>query len=178
MADSISDVISKVAGETKTINETREEQVQMVVFDLDKEEYAVPIDELKEIIKIPEITPLPSAPEFIKGILNLRGKIVVVIDLEKRFNLNRENKIPSTHIIISEVEGNSFGIIVDKVSEVLRVPISAVKPSPSLVSTKIHADYLKGVVVLDNRLIILLDLVKLLQEQELLKIGEEIKRDT
>lgn len=168
----------------------------MVVFELDREEYAVRITDLQEIIKIPEITPIPNAPEFIRGILNLRGKIIVVIDLEKRFHLVREEKILSKHVIIVEVNESTFGVIVDQVIEVLRVPMSAIQPTPALVSSKIHADYLKGVVVLGDkdsskeltakktgeqvqesgtRLLILLDLPKMLQDTELLQIGKKVQ---
>ena len=181
--------------------EQAEELVQLVVFDLDNEEYAVPIEDLREIIRIPEIAPVPNAPEFIRGILNLRGTIVVVVDLEKRFKLTREGAAPSAHIIITQIKDSTFGLIVDKVSEVLRVPVSKIKPTPSLVSSKIHADYLKGVAVLETenstkelteeecrrllaerqsqkatktsktRLIIILDLPKMLAEEELLRVG-------
>jgi len=166
-----------------------EELVQLVVFDLDNEEYAAPIEDLREIIRIPEIAPVPNAPEFIRGILNLRGTIVVVIDLEKRFHLTREGATPASHIIITQVKDGTFGLIVDKVSEVLRVPVSKIQPTPSLVSSKIHADYLKGVAVLEEegdkckegeeknnktRLIIILDLPKMLAEEELLRVGSMV----
>lgn len=183
-----------------------EELVQLVVFDLDNEEYAAPIEDLREIIRIPEIAPVPNAPEFIRGILNLRGTIVVVIDLEKRFHLTRKGQAAASHIIITQVKDNAFGLIVDKVSEVLRVPVSKIQPTPSLVSSKIHADYLKGVAVIEeqkqeqapeectqevvdemkktgkkskqganierqSRLIIILDLPKMLADEELLRVG-------
>lgn len=176
-----------------------EEQRQLVVFQLDNEEYAVPIQDLQEIIKIPTITPIPSAPDFISGIFNLRGRIVVAINLEKRFNLVREKKSPCNHIIVSEIDTNIFGVIVDNVVEVIRVPLSQIKPTPSLVSAKIKSDYLSGVVVMEgdnsetkggaqevqgseatknektkSRLIILMDLPKLLQEKELLEIGAQV----
>lgn len=122
--------------------------IQLVVFTLDEEEYAVPIADIQEIIKVPEVTPIPNAPQFIKGILNLRGKIVVVIDLEKRFGLVREKIEELKHIIITEVGETNFGVMVNEVVEVLSVPSSVVQPTPKLVSSKIHADYLKGVVVL------------------------------
>jgi len=163
---------------------------KLVVFELDKEEYAVEITELQEIINIPEITPVPNAPKFIKGILNLRGKISVVVDLEKRFDLVREfeNK-EEGNVIITEVEGNNFGVIVDKVSEIITVQTANIQPTPALISTKIHVDYLKGVVVIDDkeaknkekteadnsRLLILLDLKRMLKEEELLKFGKVIK---
>lgn len=178
-------VISQAASQ-RGKKEQIEELVQLVVFELDNEEYAVPIEDLKEIIRIPEIAPVPNAPEFIRGILNLRGTIVVVIDLEKRFHLLREGKMSTSHIIISQVKDSTFGVVVDKVSEVLRVPVSKIQPTPSLVSSKIHADYLKGVAVLEeadavendkskkSRLIIILDLPKMLADEELLRVGSII----
>jgi purine-binding chemotaxis protein CheW len=122
---------------------------QLVVFELDKEEYASVITDLREIIRIPEITPIPGAPVFIRGLLNLRGQIVMVIDLEKRFHLVREHPKEPKHIIIVEVEDSIFGITVDEVTGVLRVPEASIKPTPELVSSKIHAEYLRGVVVLE-----------------------------
>jgi len=177
--------------ENKNNEENNSEQsFKLVVFELDKEEYAVEITELQEIINIPEITPVPNAPKFIKGILNLRGKISVVVDLEKRFDLVREfeNK-EEGNVIITEVEGNNFGVIVDKVSEIITVQATNIQPTPALISTKIHADYLKGVVVIDDeevktkektendnsRLLILLDLKRMLKEEELLKFGKAVK---
>ncbi len=195
--------------------------MQLVVFTLDAEEYAVPITDLQEIIKVPDITPIPNAPHFIKGILNLRGKIVVVIDLEKRFRLVREEARELKHIIITEINKTSFGVVVDEVIEVLTIPVKSVQPTPALVSSKIHADYLKGVVVLkggqkvnhkspseapklviggdskstdqasvdktgknesravaasDSRLLILIDLSKILHEKELLAVTESVER--
>jgi purine-binding chemotaxis protein CheW len=124
---------------------------QLVTFELDKEEYASIITDLREVINIPEIVAIPGGPDFIAGILNLRGQIVVVIDLEKRFNLKKDNKIKPRHIIIAEVGDNIFGLIVDEVTGVLRVPEASIKPTPPLVTSKIKADYLGGVVVLEGR---------------------------
>ena len=206
MANDLKQVIAKVAGEGQAKDKKPEELIQLVVFKLDREEYAAQITDLQEIIKIPEITPIPNTPRFIRGILNLRGKIVVVVDLEKRFNLTRESKDTPQHIVIAEVGGNIFGVIVDEVTEVLRIPVTAIQPPPALVSSKIHADYLKGVAVLEikepskeslekacrrlatnhqiknsaekaeTRLLILLDLPKMLEDKELLQVGESIQR--
>lgn len=168
----IAEANSRRTGEQKV-----EELVQLVVFSLDNEEYAVPIEDLREIIRIPDIAPVPNSPDFIRGILNLRGTIVVVIDLEKRFHLVREGKDISSHIIITQIKESTYGVIVDKVSEVLRVPVSKIQQTPSLVSSKIEAGYLKGVAVLEegaekkSRLIIILDLQKMLAEEEMLRIG-------
>ena len=155
-------------------------RIQLVIFSLDNEEYAVDIKELKEVIKIPIITPLPNSPEFIKGILNLRGKIVVVVDLEKRFNLVRENKIVSKHIIVVESENTDFGVVVDQVKEVLWVDKDLVQGTSELASAKIKTDYLQGVVVIANekksRLLILLDIKKMLNDKELISLEGTIKK--
>lgn len=192
-------IISQVAAEKEKALAKKIDSTQVLVFEVDQEEYAVNISALREIIRVPDITPIPNAPDFIKGVLNLRGQIVVVIDLEKRFKLSRENKITPKHIIVTEMEGTYFGILVDIVKEVLTVPVDHIRPAPDLVSAKIHADYLSGIVVMggepavanvsagkvkskvkntesgQSRLIILLDLPKLLQEKELLQLGESIK---
>lgn len=191
------EVISEVAKESLSTDEKKvEETTQLVVFVLDQEEYGIDINELKEIIKIPDITPVPNTPAFIKGILNLRGKIVVVIDLEQRFKLHRDDKAVTSHVVIIEKDDNVYGILVDKVEEVLRVPISQIKAVPQLLTSKIHSDYLKGVVSLEDqvnkdveedtkeesntdkphaRLIILLNPDKILEEQELLSLEKEVK---
>lgn len=183
------EIIKSVAQQNQSQNKAVENFVQLVVFDLDNEEHAVEIKDLQEIIKLPEITPIPGTPDFIRGIFNLRGKIIVVLDLEKRFGLKRQNEIIGGNIIITEVNSNSFGIIVDKVTEIINVPLSTIQQTPTLAASKIHTDYLKGVVVLEkrdkntdlesdktnSRLIILLDLPKMLQEDELMSLGEKVK---
>lgn len=184
MVTDFNTIISEAASK-RTTEKQAEELTQLVVFKLDNEEYAIPITDLREIIQIPDIAPVPNSPEFIRGILNLRGTIVVVIDLEKRFHLNRVGDSKAIHIIITEVSGTTFGLVVDKVNEVLRVPASKIHPSPALMSSKINADYLRGVAVLgeekstenieqNSRLIIILDLPKMLSEQELLSVGTAV----
>lgn len=190
MDDNIRKIIADTASSGSADKKKETDMIQLVIFLLDGEEYAIPISDLQEIIRIPSITPIPSAPEFILGILNLRGKIVVVVDLEKRFHLIRENNEKPGHIIITEVGENTFGVMVDMVTEVLRVAVSSIQPTPFLSSSKIHADYLKGVVVIEDeeetkdqkteiqknsRLIILLDILKMLQEDELLQIGKVVE---
>lgn len=193
MAKDLNNIVSSVAGGAEEKKKVEEELKQIVVFILDNEEFAISIEDLREVVKIPEITPIPNAPKFISGILNLRGKIVVVVDLEKRFELVREGKVKPEHIIISEVGNNSFGVIVDSVKEVLRVPVSKIQKAPGLVSAKIHADYIQGVIVFDeeddkkekkskkdneSRLIVLIDLPKMLQEEELLGLGKMVRTAT
>jgi len=174
--DDLKQVVSEVAEVTsEEAKKEDENKEKLLVFALDDEEYAVNIAELQEIVPTTEITHVPNAPEFVKGIINLRGSIVVVVDLEKRFHLERKGDKKQNHIIVAEVAGNRFGISVDSVEEILKVAAKEIQETPDLVSSKINADYLKGVVVLKERLVILLDLQKLLQEKELLSLGDSLK---
>ena len=149
---------------------------QLVVFELDKEEYAVNISEIREVMKMMDITPIPNSPEFIEGIINIRGKIAVVIDLEKRFNLVREHKSAGKHIVVSEMGESAFGMVVDEVTEVLRIPTENIEAAPAIISEKIQASYVKGVAILDKRLLILLDLKKVLEEKELAELGKIVNK--
>lgn len=180
MADDVKEVVKKVASEGRLEKRSPEETVQLVVFELDGEEYAANIAEVQEIIRPPEITPVPGAPEFIRGIFNLRGRIVVAVDLEKRFRLVREHPAEPKHLLISLVNDAHFGVLVDQVTEIVRIPVSAVQPPPALVSARIQLEYLKGVAVASksdggSRLLILLDLPKMLQEKELLGLGAAVR---
>jgi purine-binding chemotaxis protein CheW len=179
--ENIQNIIHSVSTNNNKNNKEIIEQIQIVVFELDNEEYALKINDLREIINIPNITPIPNSPEFIRGIFNLRGKIIVTVDLEKRFNFSRNNKLSPKHIIITEVENNDFGVVVDRVKEVLHVPVTNIKTAPELISNKIHAEYIDGVVVLEgkdgtsSRIIIMLNLMKLLSDKDLLTLGSVIK---
>lgn len=182
MSDELRQIVSEVAGREAPSPEKRESFIQLVVFQLDDEEYGVPITDLQEVVKTPEITPIPNAPEFIKGILNLRGRIVVAIDLEKRFGLVREKEVAPSHIVIAGFNGSLFGVLVDRVSEVLRIRSDSINPPPPVISSKINADYISGVAVIpvsssggDSRLLVIVDLKKMLQEKELLKVDESMR---
>jgi len=146
--------------------------VQLIVFNLGEEEFAVEIGEVKEIINAEAITPIPDSPEFIKGIINVRGNIIAVIDLKARFFLHPKKEDEDKHIIITK---NDYGIMVNEVTEISRLPETAINEAPELV-TKIHEEYIKGVITLDNRLIILLDFAKVLSEEELVKLTEVSRR--
>lgn len=200
MADNdLRQIVKQVASADGGEEKKSIERKQILVFVLDNEEYAADITELREIIKIPSITTIPNSAPWIRGIFNLRGKIVMVIDLEKRFNLVRENKIVPRHLVVTEVGGASFGIMVDEVKEVLWVDQDNVRSAPGLVTAKIKDDYIKGVVVFDqsggdaksdtkksristkvsdttSRLIVLIDIARLLSEQELLNISGQINQ--
>src|SRR3989338_280434 len=127
-----------------------EDLLQVVVFELDGQEYAVPISDLREVIKLRGVKPVPNSPDCIRGILDLRGEIVVVVDLGSRFHRLRKNEVKQGEAIIAEVGGKIFGVVVDRVTEVLYVPKKSIKPAPELLSSKINAEYTKGVVFLPS----------------------------
>ncbi len=148
------------------------EETQLVVFQLSNEEYGVPIIQVEEIIRIPGITRIPNMPGFIEGVINLRGRIIPIVDLRRRFKLEEKARGEENRIIIGRITGviekqeeQSAGLIVDSVTEVLRINkgmIEAIPPTISYIDTQ----YLNGVVKLENRLVILLDLPKVLTELE------------
>ncbi len=154
-----------MADETKTA-----EEIQMVVFSLGREEFAVEVTQVREIMRMEEITRMPKSPHFVEGIINLRGQIIAVVELAKRLNMEAGERGGEARIIVVETEDVKVGMIVDSVSEVLRVSAEAVEPSPTLASD-ISAAYLRGVVKQDNRLIILLDLAKVLSIEEMAGLG-------
>ena len=148
------------------------EIIQLIVFSLGDEEYGADISQVREIIRTGIITPIPDSPDFIKGISNIRGEVPVIIDLKARFFLPPvKREVVDRHIVITEQEKNIFGLLVDEVSEVLRIPETDIKSAPELV-TRIDREYVSGVITLENRLIILLDLAKVLSAEELTRLSE------
>jgi purine-binding chemotaxis protein CheW len=144
---------------------------QLVIFELANEVYGVDISRVQEIIRMTNITRLPRAPEFVEGVINLRGKVIPVVDLKKRFGLAERERTKASRIVVVDVGDHTIGMVVDAVSEVLRVPSSAVEP-PSPVVTTIESDYIRGIAKLEGRLIILLDLDKVLSWEEKRKLRE------
>jgi len=140
--------------------------VQLVIFKLGREEYGVSILQVQEIKRITEITRVPHTPEYIKGVINLRGSVLPVIDLKKRLNLPQQDSTEDTRIIIVKVEEISVGMIVDAVSEVMTISQDQID-APEVVAGSVAANYLSGVGKLDNRLLILLNL------EEIIGIGQE-----
>ena len=138
---------------------------QLVVFTLANETYGVDISTVNEIIRMQEITEVPRTPDFVEGVINLRGRIVPVIDLRKRFNLETSEETQSSRIIVVELNDITVGMIVDSVSEVLRLPKENTEPTPPMVSG-VDSAYLKGVGKWGEQLIILLDINKVLYKEE------------
>ncbi|WP_243438573.1 chemotaxis protein CheW [Fundidesulfovibrio soli] len=139
--------------------------LQLVTFNISQEEFGVDILKVQEIIRIMEITKVPRAPEFVEGVINLRGKVIPIIDLRKRFGMASRGHDSQTRIIVIEINQMIVGFVVDSVSEVLRIPASTVEPPPSIMSG-IESEYISGVGKLEDRLLILIDLDKLLSSEE------------
>ncbi len=150
-----------------TNQQKNDEEHQLVVFHLGDEAFGVDIAQVKEIIKMAEITQMPNASEFVEGIINLRGQITTIMDLRKRLGMQVADIDENTRIIIVEASGSTLGLIVDSVSEVLRMSGKDIDP-PSAAST--HAEYVQGVGKLDDRLLILLDLNRILSKEEIVQM--------
>ncbi|GIV64405.1 MAG: chemotaxis protein CheW [Chloroflexota bacterium] len=138
---------------------------QLVVFELENEKYGVDIASVEGIIKMQEITRLPHAPEFIEGITNLRGTIVPVVDLRTRFGLPRKEPTRDTRIVIANMDSSKVGIIVDAVTQVIRVAEDKIEPPPQM-SVTINSAFIKNIAKLESELVILLDLGKVLSTEE------------
>ncbi len=140
----------------ETVNSEIEE-MQLVIFDLGEETYGVDIGSVREIIRIQEITKVPRTPEFVEGVINLRGKVIPVIDLRKRFGFMKAEATKDSRIVVVDINGSDIGVVVDAVTEVLRLNTDSVEP-PTGVTTTSDSAYLLGIAKLEDRLIILLDL--------------------
>jgi purine-binding chemotaxis protein CheW len=138
---------------------------QMVVFELADEFYGVDISGVESIIRLQGITAVPQAPDFVEGVTNLRGTVLPVIDLRRRFSLPPSDPSGDTRIVVVDVEGSKVGMIVDAVSEVLRLPAESIEPPSPLVVT-INSAFITGIAKLENRLVILIDLSRVLSVDE------------
>lgn len=140
-------------------------EIQVVIFSLGDEEYCVDISSVREIIRLVEITRIPKMPDFIEGIINLRGQTTTVIDLRKRFEMDSTIN-DANRIIIADLKGETIGLIVDSVSEVLSVTADQMDDIPSIKNAKTQ-EYLKNIYKIGDRIIIFLDLDKILDELEI-----------
>lgn len=154
--------------ETLVQAKTRSEgtaSLQLVSFRLDQEEYGIEITKVQEIILMGDITRVPQTPPFIKGLINLRSTVIPIVDLRLRFGLNEQTISDDTRIMVVNVGGKTIGIIVDAVSEVLRISHEQIAPPPPTVAG-LGREYLTGLVKLDKRLLILLDIDMILSQDE------------
>lgn len=136
-------------------------ECQLVTFHLGDDEFGADVIHVKEIVRVPEITRVPNALSYIEGACNLRGHVLPIIDGRARFNMEKKEKNENNRVLVIDVNGKATGIIVDRVSEVIRVNASDIEEPPQIVKNA-NADYVNGIVKLDNgnRLIMLLDIVK------------------
>ena len=138
---------------------------QLVVFELAGEYYAVDIHRVESIIKMQEITSVPHAPEFVDGVINLRGEVLPVVDLRCRFGLDSIEDTKDTRIVVVAIDSMKVGMVVDGVSEVLNVNTDEIEP-PSPMVTTVDSGFIEGIAKQEKRLVILVDLAKLLSIQE------------
>lgn len=138
---------------------------QLVSFEIAGEEFGVDILKVQEIIHVVDMTQVPSSPEFVEGVINLRGQIIPVINLRHRFGFPAREKDRQTRIVVVELASKTVGFLVDRVQEVLRVETTVIEPPPELV-TNITTQYITGVAKLEGRLLILLDLDAVLSKEE------------
>jgi purine-binding chemotaxis protein CheW len=148
-----------------------EKDLQVVGFRIGNETFGVRIASVREIVRVPEITAVPSAPDTVEGVINLRGKIIPVMDLRKRFGHADIQPDKKNRILVVELQNKLVGLIVNAASEVLKIPPSEVE-APGSVFAEGESSYVTGVGKLKGRLIILLDVSKLLHQQEVKKLEE------
>lgn len=164
---------------TTTVQVTATKQRQLVIFELGEEAYAVDIHQVREIIRIPDITRLPRTPDFIEGVINLRGGVIPVLDLAHRFGRTEATDASETaRIVIVELGDQLLGMRVDGVSEVLSIDSEQIEP-PSPYIINVDSQFLTGIARLDERLVILLDLNRVLiqEEREQLKAAAAVFAD-
>ncbi len=141
------------------------ELLQLVSFIIGNEEFGVDILFVHEINRMLQITKVPNSPDFVEGVINLRGRVIPVIDLRRKLGMDRKPHDKNTRVIVVEVEGKTVGFIVDAVNEVLRIPKNITEAPPELV-TGINSEFIKAVGKLDDRLLILLDLEKIISSEQ------------
>lgn len=142
-----------------------EAERQLVVFDLAGEAYGVNIGTVREIIRMQSITHVPETPDFVEGVINLRGRVIPVVDLRKRFGLTVSAHTAESRIVVVDIGGHDIGVIVDAVTEVLRVAGSAIEAASALIASE-DSYYMDGIAKIGDRLLILLDLDRVLQASE------------
>lgn len=158
-----------MAEETTT---TQSEQ-QLVVFDLAQEAYGVDIGTVREIIRMQDVTSVPHRPDYVSGVINLRGRITPVVDLRKRFDLTEQEITRDSRIVVVDIDGDDIGMIVDSVTEVLRISTTQIEPPSTMIAAG-GSDYIVGIAKLEERLVLLLDLGRVLTTAQPVDTGVEL----
>ncbi|WP_353892074.1 chemotaxis protein CheW [Proteinivorax hydrogeniformans] len=147
------------------------QEQKFVIFQLGEESYGIDILNVQGIERMLEITRVPKTSDFVEGVCNLRGSIVPVIDLRKRFGLDEKEKTDNTRIIVVSIEEVEVGLIVDAANDVISIDSDSIEPAPSVIGS-IDNRFINGVGKLENKLIILLDLQEILKKEEIVKLQE------
>lgn len=147
-------------------DDTHDELIQLVSFNLDQEEYGVDVLKVREIIRMPIVTRVPNTPRYVEGVINLRGKVVPIICMRKKFGLIETENDKQTRIMVMDMEGELMGFIVDAVSEVIRISGSEIQPSPAMVAGGIDQECIAGVINQAERLLVLLNLEKMFSRDD------------
>lgn len=142
------------------------ELIQLVSFKLDEEEYGVDVLKVREIIRMPSITRVPNTPHYVEGVINLRGKVIPIMSIRKRFGLGEVENDKSTRIMVMDVDGELMGFIVDSVSEVIRISEQEIQPPPPVATGGLDQECMSGVVNQPERLLVLLDLEKMSSKED------------
>jgi len=147
-------------------SENHDNLIQLVSFNLDQEEYGVDVLKVREIIRMPIVTRVPNTPHYVDGVINLRGKVIPIICMRKKFGLMEAENDKQTRIMVMDVDGELMGFTVDAVSEVIRISGSEIQPSPAVVATGIDQECIAGVINQAERLLVLLDLEKMFTQDD------------
>ena len=150
------------------------ELLQLVSFFIGNEEFGVDILYVQEINRMSQVTKVPNAPDFVDGVINLRGRVIPVIDLRLRLGMPKKEPDKNTRIIVMEVTGKTVGFIVDSVNEVLRIPKDVTEAPPEL-AVGLNSEYIKAVGKLEDRLLILIDLEKILSKEEHVELHSAVE---
>lgn len=148
-----------------------DKELQVVGLRVGRETFGLPISIVREIVRVPEITAVPNAPDYIEGVINLRGRIIPIVDLRKRFGQKSVESSKKNRIVVVELGSRAFGLIVNSASEVLRIAPSEIE-QPNNVFQEGELDFVTGVGKLKGRLVILLDVSKILKRGELSSMDE------
>ena len=143
--------------------------IQVVGFRIGREDFGVPISAIHEIVRMMEVTQVPDAPDYIEGVINLRGRIIPVIDLRKRFGEREISKNKKNRIVVAEINGRQVGLMVDSASEVLKIPPDQIEAPPNVFGDT-EVNYVTGVGKLGGRLVIMVDLAKIMQRGDLKRL--------
>ncbi len=169
------DVIAPEVDYSGTLNEKNDEQtdnnverIQLIVFKIGRQEYGLPIDQIKEVVLTPNITAMPETPVYIKGVANVRGNIISILDLETRFGIGANSEVPGKYTLVVASEEYKMGFLVKDVPNTLSVPVNKIEEAQNVLGdVATETKYINGIAKLKDRLVILFDVYEVLQKGDL-----------